>query len=205
MYLVLEGIDGAGKTTQSRLLSNCLQRMAYTAINLIEPTYGPHGRKIRALFDADADLEVAAQRDLLTADRRWHIQHKIAPALQFMQDNPSFVVVQERCYLSAPAYQTETDEEMIDRLHEQQAFSPKPDLILLLDLPSDTAVQRLRERGSVYSKFEKDASVLEAVRQRYLCLASEGSERIVVVDAEQSTQDVTDRLLQIVSLKPVFT
>lgn len=200
MYIVFEGIDGAGKMTLAATLCDRLTKCYYTGIQLSEPTYGKYGLEIRGQMARNEDRPREAQHELFTLDRREHVEKKIKPLLSFIEDNPSFVLVQDRYYLSAPAYQATSEAEMRARLKEQQAFAPKPDIVFLIDIPVEIAAQRMAERGKAATLFES-AEALQEVRERYLFLASEGSERIEIIDGTKSAETLCDGIIERLDLE----
>jgi dTMP kinase len=199
MYIAFEGIDGAGKTTQVSLLCDRLTRLGYTGIRLVEPSFGKYGRRIREQMGRDRELERAAQHELFTKDRRDHVARKIGPLLEFVRDHPSFVIVQDRCYLSAPAYQAEGKVEMLELLKEQQGLAPKPDMIVLLDVPVDVSIARLEGSGRPPSWFE-NADKLTRIRKRYEFLSKQHGERVAVIDGTPSPAKVCESVLKTLNL-----
>lgn len=195
MYVIFEGIDGAGKTTQSQRLCNALSKLNYTGIQLSEPTYGEYGRQIRMLLSSGKNISKSEQRQLFTLDRTQHVQRKIRPLLMFIRENPGFVLVQDRSYLSAPAYQAGSEDEIKLMLNEQHAIAPKPDVIFLLDVPVDVALARKARIAEPSTFFEK-VEILEEVRKRYLYLAIEGSNRIELIDGTQTPDSICDLALK---------
>ena len=143
MYVVFEGIDGSGKTTQLTLLCDRLRRLFYTPIRLAEPTYGIYGKNIREHMRKGDGISMERQRELFTLDRREHVKKKLKPALEFIRANESFVIVQDRYYLSASAYQADGEVDMLTLLKEQQSIAPKPDYVFLIDVSPKEAMQRL--------------------------------------------------------------
>ncbi len=199
MYIAFEGIDGCGKTTQASLLCDRLPKLCYTGIRLVEPTYGRYGRRIREQLGRGRELERSAQHELFTKDRQDHVERKIRPLLQFVRDHPSFLIVQDRFYLSAPDYQAEDEAEMMEVLKEQQGLAPKPDMIFLLDVPVDVAIARLEDSGRPPSWFE-NADKLTRIRERYEFLSKQHSERIEVVDGTPSPAEVCESVLKTLNL-----
>lgn len=192
-YIVFEGIDGAGKSTQVSSLCDRLEKFSYTTVRLVEPTYGQYGRRIRTIMNEGEVLSIEKQRELFTLDRREHVERKINPLLAFIEENDAFFVVQDRYYLSASAYQARSEDEMHSVLSEQQSFAPKPDVVFLLDVPVEIAMERLIKAGKKKSIFEKPDQ-LEKIRGRYLTLAEEKSEPIQVIDASLPPEEVSQTI-----------
>ena len=84
-------------------------------------------------------------------------------------------------------------------LSEQQSFAPRPDAVFLLDVPVETAMERLTKAGKKKSIFEKP-DLLEKVRDRYLTLAGEKSEPIQVIDASLPPEEVSQKIREILGL-----
>lgn len=195
-YVVLEGIDGAGKSTQAKLLSaKLLAERNITTIHLVEPTYGSYGIEVRKLMASTPPIPRLQQIDLFKKDRQEHVRKKVAPLLKFVRNHESFLVLQERSYLSLPAYQTETGEEMNAMLHDEYAVAERPDLMFILDVSAETAVGRLKLRGGHAGWFE-NRETLEAVRQRLLALGELTADPIVVIDANRSVNDVCGAIFE---------
>lgn len=192
-YICFEGIDGSGKTLQIRMLGDYLDKQGITPIVLSEPSYGPFGRQAREKMADGTIGDIDSQRQLFTADRRDHVTRKIAPALAFVKINPDFILLQSRSYLSAPAYQSEAldDESLALRLTTEQAITPEPDIIVVLDVSVDEALERLRSarRPDLF----ESPKTLEKVRQRYLKLARISSS-CVRVDASGDPESVATRV-----------
>lgn len=139
LFLVFEGLDGAGKTTQVRLLRDHLQQAGYEVVCLKEPTDGPWGQKIRRLAQHGRHA-VTPETELawFLEDRRQDVEHNIRPALRRGQ-----VVVLDRYYFSTMAYQGARggDPNAIRALNE--AFAPLPDLLFILDISPTQGLQRI--------------------------------------------------------------
>jgi dTMP kinase len=198
-FIVFEGIDGAGKSTQISNLSARLRKQDLTTIELCEPTYGEHGRIIRKHVLRQDPISVQKQIELFTRDRREHVRTRIKPLRRFIDRYPHFVVLQHRYYLSAPAYQAFEPAEMLALLRSQQAIEPKPDIVFLIDIPAQVALQRLKSRGQGLGLFD-NVSTLEAVRQRYMALYKKCDEPIKIIDGLGSIEQVNDRVWK--ALKP---
>ncbi|MCH9049625.1 MAG: dTMP kinase [Proteobacteria bacterium] len=198
-YIVFEGIDGAGKSTQISSLCDTLEKFSYTTVRLAEPTYGQYGMRIRATMNESENLSIEKQRELFTLDRREHIERKIKPLLEFIKENDEFLIVQDRYYLSASAYQARSVDEMGVVLTEQQSFAPRPDVVFLLDVPVEIAMERLTNAGKKRSLFEQP-DLLDKIRGRYLTLAEEKSEPIQVIDASLPAEEVSQKVREYLGL-----
>jgi dTMP kinase len=165
-YIAFEGIDGSGKDTQIALLARRLEQQGVTPLVLHEPSFGVHGRKIRASLASIAE-DVEQERALFTADRVEHVATKIAPALAFIRANAGFVILQNRCILSAAAYQPRGsgDEGLLETVKSELWVAPMPDAIIVLDLPVEVALDRIA-RKSVPDAMERPGR-LTAARERY--------------------------------------
>src|SRR5258708_39568469 len=169
-YIAFEGIDGSGKDTQLARLTRRLEREGITSIILHEPSFGVHGRRIRAgLTSIPEDTE--QQRALFTADRVDHVATKIAPALRFVRANPGFVIVQNRSVLSAAAYQPRGagDDGLLKTIEAELRIAPMPDAIVVLDLPVEIALSRIMAEGSPDAMEHPDRLAFARVRYQRLC------------------------------------
>jgi dTMP kinase len=163
-YLVFEGIDGAGKSSRLRALSSrlALERPDLAQTITLEPTHGPIGREIRRRASEGPAMAPREELELFLADRRAHVQSLLEPALA----RPG-IILQDRCYLSTLAYQGARKDLglSIPELAQLNAFAPRPDLVILLDLPVEQALERVGHRGRA-DAFENH-SFLERVQQNF--------------------------------------
>ena len=180
-YIAFEGIDYSGKSKQISLLSEWLTHRNCTPITLVEPTYGTYGKCVREHIMGGRSLSRNTQIELFTKDREEHVRQKVRPLLEFVERQTSFLIVQDRCYLSAPAYQAEDETTMIALVQNQRTIAPPPDIVFLIDVPVAIALTRQRNSGKDASLFE-NGEILQRVRDNYLLLARILNERIEVVD-----------------------
>jgi dTMP kinase len=156
ILVAFEGIDGSGKTTQARLLANRLETAGVSVVATREPTDGPHGRRLRASA-ATGRLPKEEELRAFVDDRREHVATLIAPALQAGR-----IVIVDRYYFSTAAYQGARGFDPDAIIAENEAFAPKPDLLVLLDIPVDEAMRRIGERddgAEAVNHFEKRATL----------------------------------------------
>ncbi len=160
LLIVFEGVDGAGKTTQVRLLEAHLRREHYDVVCLKEPTDGPWGQKIRQLAQHGREqVSPATELEWFLQDRRDDVQHNIQPALARGQ-----IVLLDRYYFSTMAYQGVLHgraPQDIQAANEQ--FAPPPDLLLLFVIPPVQSLARVQQRGALshYERLEYLEQVAE--------------------------------------------
>ncbi len=205
-FITLEGIDGCGKTTQAALLADYLSAKGYEITRTREPGGTEIGARIRAILldPASKGLTGAAELLLYSADRAQHTAEVIEPALRAGR-----VVVCDRYTDATAAYQGYARGLDIHDREELAGISTlgcRPDLTLLLDLPAEAglgrAIGRNDESGTdKESRFEQEKLEFhERVRQGYLAIASCDSERVKVVDASRSANEVWESVRHIVEL-----
>ena len=191
-FLVLDGIDGCGKSTQAELLCAALAEGGQEPLHLREPGSTAVGERIRAiLLDPDLVLSSPVEALLFAAARRAMLSDLVAPALVQSRD-----VVCERFHPSTFAYQAVAggldEDEVLDLLHTW-AGSPRPDLVILLDLDVNEAARRI---GRPTDRIEaKGLDFLRVVAEGYKRSAALLG-RIVTVDASGSTEEVHARVLE---------
>lgn len=189
LFIVIEGIDGTGKSTQARRLGEWFESRGREVVLSREPTDGPWGRKLRESA-ATGRLSPEDELQYFLNDRRQHVEEKIKPAL-----DAGKVVILDRYYFSTMAYQGARGFDPVEIRRLNEAFAPVPDLLLILDLDVDTAHQRIGHRGDHTNEFEKRES-LEKCREIFLSLKDEPF--VKVVDCSGSMDEVFKKLLAIV-------
>ena len=178
--VVVEGIDGAGKSTVLRgLAARCAER-ALLCVTSGEPTRGPWGMKLRQSMTAGR-LSLDEELDLFLKDRAEHVATLIRPALAAGK-----VVLLDRYYLSTAAYQGARGADPAEILAANEKFAPQPDLVLLLDFDPAGGLERIRARGDAPNTFE-EAEQLRAVRRIFLGLQRPFIRR---VDASRPAEEV---------------
>jgi dTMP kinase len=188
LFIVLEGIDGTGKSTQTKQLAEWFREQGREVIASREPTDGPWGTKIRATA-ATGRLSPEEELDYFLRDRREHVEQLISPALAAGK-----VVILDRYYFSTMAYQGSRGVDPAEIRRQNEAFAPVPDLLFILDLDVDTALTRIGVRGDTANEFEKHES-LSKCREVFLSLA--GEPFVHVIPSNEKPEAVQDRLRQI--------
>lgn len=189
IFIVLEGIDGTGKSTQARRLGEWFEKQGREVVLSREPTDGPWGKKLRESA-ATGRLSPEDELQYFLNDRRQHVEETIAPALAAGK-----VVILDRYYFSTMAYQGARgfDPAEIRRLNEE--FAPVPDLLLILDLDVDTAHARIGHRGDATNEFEQHESL---VRCREIFLSLKDEPFVRVLDSSGTLDEVSAGILAIV-------
>jgi len=176
LFIVFEGIDGSGKSTQCDLFHKYLIKEGVRALKLFEPTKGEKGRKIRELLGSENMPETETMLRLFIEDRREDVRDNVLPALK-----DGRVVVMDRYYFSNAAYQGEktgpTAGEIL-QMNLNENF-PAPDRVYFIDIPVETALKRidLRNSGGNSEVFEQK-DFLEKVRENFLTIEDKSFLRI---------------------------
>ena len=186
-FIVIEGIDGTGKSTQARRLAAWFEAQGHEVVVSREPTDGPWGRKLRESA-ASGRLSPADELDYFLKDRRQHVTELIEPAL-----TAGKVVILDRYYFSSMAYQGCRGFDPAEIRWLNEAIAPVPDLLLILDVAVDVGLARIGARGDTANEFEKRDS-LQRCREIFLSLKDEPFARIIPSDC--SLDEVTERIQQ---------
>jgi dTMP kinase len=166
LFIVFEGIDGSGKSTQAELFYYKLNSLGLKSVKLFEPTNGPFGIEIRSHLKNKIMPSPEFMLDLFIKDREFDSATNIQPALK-----NGFNVVMDRYYHSNAAYQGAMglDPEFIIQENISKKF-PKPDRVYFIDIPVKTALARIKNRNSDLDEiFEKEKFLLK-VLDNYLDL-----------------------------------
>lgn len=161
--IVIEGIDGAGKSTLVRQFEAHCRKLGLACVTSGEPTRGPWGRKLRRSM-TEGRLTLEEELDLFLKDRAEHVETLIRPALA-----RGDVVVLDRYYLSTAAYQGARGANPDWILAENEKFAPQPDLVVLLDFDPARGLDRIHARGDAPNTFE-ELEPLREVRRIFLAL-----------------------------------
>ena len=185
----LEGIDGCGKSTQSELLLEKLEGEGEKVIILKEPTKRPHGQKLWDVLHGKRKATNEEILELFVLDRIQHVEEKIQPAL-----DDGTVILMDRYYYSSMAYQVAGGID-VEEIREKHSFAPKPDIVLIFDLPVSIALERVKGHSDA-DEFEKEEH-LEKVRVAYLDLENDPLVRIV--DATRTPEGIFGDVWKLVS------
>ncbi|MBL3528871.1 MAG: dTMP kinase [gamma proteobacterium endosymbiont of Lamellibrachia anaximandri] len=198
-FITVEGGEGAGKSSNLSFIQGVLEAAGKTVLFTREPGGTPLGEEIRELLLGHKHTGMADDTELLLmfAARAEHIHQKILPVL-----SEGTWVLCDRFTDASYAYQGAGRGLGRERIAALEAFVQgdlRPDLTLLLDLPVEIGLARAGARSEP-DRFEREQKrFFEAVRQGYLEIAAREPERVRVIDASQSLEDVQSQIARVIA------
>jgi dTMP kinase len=194
-FIVFEGIDGSGTSTQAELLKNYLLDQSVSAVLTTEPSNGPIGNMIREgfkkriIFVEDEKLFDEQMAYLFAADRHDHLYNKIDGVLAL--NRKSITTICTRYFFSSLVYHVSNDEEyqFVKKLNEK---FPLPDLTIYIDNPIEISLQRisLRAHRDTYENKEK----LLKVKKNYERVFSEYNQNLLIIDGNDSIENIHKKI-----------
>jgi dTMP kinase len=186
LLIAIEGIDGAGKTTQANALAERLAVVGLQVVTSKEPTNGPWGQKLRS---SAANGRMSAEDELAAfiEDRREHVRDIIRPSL-----DAGKVVILDRYYFSTAAYQGARGMDWRAIIQQNEGFAPEPDLLVLLSVDPKVGMSRIAERGDSANLFEREdllatsAAIFGEIDKPYL----------LRLDGQRAKNELTGAVLQ---------
>ena len=189
MFISLEGVEGCGKSTQAELLAEYMKELGYSVIRTHEPGGTPIAEQIRKILlePQNKDMTDNAEFLLYLASRAQHVSQLILPAL-----TEGKVVICERFSDATFAYQGGArglDLDTLKQLNKLATGGLEPDLTLLLDLEADVGLSR--KEHTKRDRLEKESVKFHnKVRNAYLVIAHQSPERVEVIDATGSIENI---------------
>jgi dTMP kinase len=206
LFISFEGGEGAGKSTQIRLLAEALRQGGRDVVVTREPGGSPGAEAVRHVLLSGAAEAFGTRMEaiLFAAARNDHVEEVIRPALTLCK-----VVLCDRFMDSSRVYQGVTgnlEADFIEALQRIAVDGVVPDCTLILDLPARIGLERARKRGAAISatlepdRFEKEEmQTHEKRREAFLDIAARDPERCHVIDGLQSPEAIAAEILSIVS------
>lgn len=172
LFIVIEGIDGTGKSTQAKMLQSALLAAGHKVKLDREPSDGPYGKMLRDSA-ITGRLSPQEELDLFHKDRQQHVDEMILPCLKNGE-----IVILDRYYFSTMAYQGQRGFDQAEIRATNEAFAPQPDLLFILDLPVDKAHERIGVRGDTANEFEQ-RDALQYCRDTFLSVSNEPFAKVI--------------------------
>ncbi|HAV5333353.1 dTMP kinase [Acinetobacter baumannii] len=196
-FIVFEGLDGSGTSTQSQLLQNALLEKGEKVHLTCEPSPGPIGNMIRQamqgriLFSKQDDKFDQQMAYLFAADRYDHLNNPVDGVLKLV--NEGFFVISTRYFFSSLAYHvTDNDScQLVERLNSE---FPNPDLLIYLDNPVESSLKRLNSR-TVLDKYEEE-NKLKIVSENYQKIISKYNGEKLVLSALDSKENIHTEIIK---------
>lgn len=165
LLIVFEGIDGAGKSTQAKLLySFCQDKVSATLLQ--EPTDSQYGKTLRKMLKGQIAGTREELLDLFIQDREYDVNHNIMPLLK-----KGYVVIIDRYFYSTAAYQAGDGIKPSDivRMNIEKGF-PMPERVYFIDIDPAVALERIHKRSGENKEIFETVHVLETIRKNYLSI-----------------------------------
>lgn len=193
-FITLEGIEGSGKTSSLKSITDLLDKKNISYVVTREPGGSSIGKELRAiLLDPETEISPEVELMLMLSDRKDHVEKIILPNLE-----KGNWVVSDRFMDSSIAYQgggRQLGKKLIISLADYLNL-PQPDLTLLFDLPVETSLSRVKARGEL-DRFEKEELEFhKRIRNTYLDLAKNNSNRIKIIDSSEKIESMLNNVKQ---------
>ena len=193
-FIVVEGPDGSGQTTQVARLKELFEDKGYEVVTTKEPTVvSEAGKKIKKILEEKIETDPAEFQKLYVQDRREHLNNLIIPALK-----EGKVVISDRYFFSTFAFGTAhgADLDMLIKMNDEFLY---PDLTFLLKVRPEVCIDRIEKRGDPKTLFEKQEQ-LSKVLNIYEKLP-ERFDDFYVIDGEKSIKEVSEEIKKVVLSK----
>ena len=195
-FITLEGIEGSGKTSSIKSITDLLDSKRISYVVTREPGGSSIGSELRSiLLDPKTEISSEVELLLMLADRKDHVEKVILPNLE-----TGNWVISDRFMDSSIAYQgggRKLDKKMIDSFSKNLNL-PNPDLTLLFDVPVEISLSRVKARGEL-DRFEQEKlDFHNRIREAYLDLAEQNVNRIQIIDSSREIELMLKSVEQII-------
>lgn len=195
-FVVFEGIDGSGKSTQVRRLKSRINVQGGRVYPTAEPTLSPIGMLIRNAFSGRLSMDDRTIAALFAADRIDHLTNESNGILRLIRDGVT--VICDRYHLSSHAYHAaDVGHRWVEEANSLSTALLKPDLTVFLDIEPTDALQRLESERMFLDKFER-RSRLDNARRGYLAAIERfrDSDNIMIVSGLDSVEEIAEAVWQ---------
>lgn len=198
LFLAFEGIDGSGKSTQIKFLTDRLRQEGVRCHETREPTNGPIGSVLNQILTGRMTADGRTISCLFAADRLDHLTNQVNGLCKVVEQG--ITVVTDRYYFSSYAYNgVDMDMDWVMECNRVSAELLRPDLTIFLDIPVDVALERIAKNRLYTELYEKEERLL-AVRKNYFKAfdLTKDTERVAVIDANGTADVVAQRVWEAV-------
>lgn len=186
-FIVFEGLDGSGQSTQVKLLKSFLEEKGRSVLATKEPTIDSSaGKKIKEALNEKIKIEPLALQELYVQDRKEHLENKVIPALKNGQ-----TVISDRYFFSTFAYGSSEGLTM-EKLIEMNSDFLMPDKVFFLDVSPEVCLKRIEERGEGIQLFEKKEKLIK-IKEKYLKLVNR-FDNIISIEGEKPIEEVFSQI-----------
>ena len=197
-FIVFEGIDGAGKTTQIELLETRLKEMGRRVYRTAEPTESVSGGLLRDALSGVSKRSTCEMAAMFVLDRIFHNVNPVNGIRKMLEEG--YDVICDRYYYSSMAYQgSETDAAWVRDMNLRCPEILRPDVCIFLDLTPEQSMARI-QRGRATQEIYENTEKLTAVRKKFfdVCAELQDSERICIVDAYRPIEEIHRDIVSLV-------
>ena len=199
LLISIEGIDGSGKSSLAKALTQKLQDAAYSVLFTKEPGGTDLGKKIREILMTKTEpVAPRAESLLFAADRSQHFTEKVIPAL-----DEGSIVISDRMADSSLVYQgygRGLDKEMIKTVNSWAMQNRKPDIVLYLKLSTEQAYERIAQRNEPLTSFEKEKEFIKTLEEAFETVFKDRPD-VVTLDAIKGTNALLDHVFTTIEQK----
>ncbi len=190
IFIVVDGIDGSGKSEIVKMLHNYLfsKSKKYRILTTREPTNGTYGNRIREMLKNERDPLISRNKlaELFVKDRKEHLSKTIEPFLNNSNKNDVNIVLCDRYYYSTIAFQSAQGLKIQEMIKKNKPFR-KPDIAFILDVSPAIALERIEYRKK--EKFEQ-LGFMKKIRKNFLRMPKMLGDNIKIMDSSGTLQKV---------------
>jgi len=193
-FIVFEGIDGSGKSTQIKKISKHLKDLDYGVHSTFEPTDGPIGSLIRQMLSGRLATDQRTIASLFAADRTDHLVNKENGIRQ--KKDQGEIVLCDRYYFSSYAYHAQyIDMEWVIHVNSLNAEILRPDVTIFIDVDPKVCFERIKSSRSEFEMYEK-IDIMEKVRTNYFKAFDtlKDFEKVAIIDGN-STMEIVEKAI----------
>ncbi len=208
LFIALEGIDGSGKSTQAKLLSQMLFNMGHKIYTTFEPTDSLIGSMIRNIMKGRMKADHKTIAALFAADRLDHLLNEVNGIVKKLEEG--YTVITDRYYFSSYAYHgTHMDMDWVIKTNAMSAEILRPDINIFIDVQPETSMHRLNNNRSAIELYETSDN-LQNVRKKYFEAFDKlkHEENIFIINGERSLEaisnDIWNEVEKILKLQKLY-